>query len=248
MKNKQLQEYRTVLDEYTHRSSLIGTAFLIGDGLLYGAFLYGALMLDNVWLRLLCVIGAGTAISSLFVLGHDAVHGVLTASATLNRIYGRLAFLPSLHNYGLWVIAHNKIHHMEPNFKNKNSWSPLSKAEYDGMPLWRRLVERLYRSPAGLGIYYFIKRWWADKFFPTQRMVGQHAPHYWADFAMLLGYLLAFNTGLYVFGGWSGVLFGFVLPFVVWNYLIGFTVLMQHTHPTVPWFCDREQWSRLEGQ
>ena len=128
MKISPLQEYRGALEEFTERSDLTGTALLLGDWLLYGAFIVGTQLLDSTILRLLCSIGAGTAISSMFVLGHDAAHGVLTAKPALNRIYGRLAFLSSLHNYSLWVIAHNKMHHVEPNFKGRNSWSPLSKS------------------------------------------------------------------------------------------------------------------------
>ena len=131
MKNKRSQGYRNALEDFTYRSDLAATVLLVVDWLLYGALLVGALSLDSVWLRLLCALGAGTAISSLFVLGHDAAHGALAASSTVNRIYGRLAFLPSLHNYGLWVIVHNKMHHMEPNLKGRNSWSPLTKPEYD---------------------------------------------------------------------------------------------------------------------
>jgi omega-6 fatty acid desaturase (delta-12 desaturase) len=37
------------------------------------------------------------------------------------------------------------------------------------------------------------------------------------------------------------ILIGFVAPQVVWNWLIGFIVLQQHTHPQVPWYSERDR-------
>jgi omega-6 fatty acid desaturase (delta-12 desaturase) len=76
----------------------------------------------------------------------------------------------------------------------------------------------------------------------------QPAARYWADFVFLLAYIVIFNSALYAIDGWMAVFLGFVVPYITWNYLIGFTVLVQHTHPSVPWLSDEQQWSRLRGQ
>src|ERR1051325_1150050 len=47
----------------------------------------------------------------LFEVAHDACHGSYTPDPALNRWIGRLAFLPSLHVFGLWRFAHNHLHH-----------------------------------------------------------------------------------------------------------------------------------------
>jgi omega-6 fatty acid desaturase (delta-12 desaturase) len=158
-------------------------------------------------------------------------------------VLGRLALLPALHNFTLWRIVHNRMHHFELCVQGVNSWSPLSKEEFDRLPGWRRAMERLYRSPLGLGPYYFCERWLKDKFLPSARMRDTRPIQQWLDFA-----------GILVFLGMLGVIFwfaaealehlsygeawlwGFVVPFLVWNYLMGFTVYVQHTHPLVPWF------------
>ena len=90
------------------------------------------------------------------------------------RIVGRIAFLPSLHNFCLWQIAHNRLHHRFTNFKGLNSWSPLSKTEFDALPPWRKLTERFYRTLPGIGAYHLVERWWKDKLFPTLGVVGMH--------------------------------------------------------------------------
>lgn len=108
---------------------------------LYGiliALLALTLYVDNLWLRMLCAVSAGGSISVLFVIGHDAAHSCYSISKTLDAVLGRLALLPALHNFTLWRIVYNRMHHMELCVQGLNSWSPLSK-------------ERLYRSPLGLG-------------------------------------------------------------------------------------------------
>ena len=44
------------------------------------------------------------------------------------------------------------------------------------------------------------------------------------------------------------VLGGMVLPFLLWNWLSGFATFLQHTHPRITWYCDREEWSFFRGQ
>ena len=56
------------------------------------------------------------------VLGHDATHGSLVAAPLHNRVLARLLFLPALHNYTLWRIEHNRLHHRSPSVRGINSW------------------------------------------------------------------------------------------------------------------------------
>jgi hypothetical protein len=44
--------------------------------------------------------------SQLFVIGHDACHGSLTASRLLNALIGRMAFVPSAHSFSLRAYFH----------------------------------------------------------------------------------------------------------------------------------------------
>jgi omega-6 fatty acid desaturase (delta-12 desaturase) len=83
---------------------------------------------------------------------------------------------------------------------------------------------------------------------PAQRTV------FWADFILVAGFLLAFLAMLafagerWFDGAGSAILWGFLLPFAVWNAAMGFTVYAQHTHPKVAWFRDQRQWESLASQ
>ena len=46
----------------------------------------------------------------------------------------------------------------------------------------------------------------------------------------------------------QNLLYGFVIPYTVWNYLMGFTVYAQHTHPRAPWFRTEEAAREAAGQ
>ena len=62
----------------------------------------GACLFETWWAKLLMVIPASIAIARLFVIGDDACHGSYTKYDWLNKIVGRIAFLPSLACSHLW--------------------------------------------------------------------------------------------------------------------------------------------------
>src|SRR5690349_48752 len=153
MRAIEAKSLRAALAGYARPSIPLALALFVATLAVYGLALAGALALPSLALRILCSIAAGATIASLFVIGHDAAHGAFTPSR-------------ALHNYSLWQVQHNRLHHRLVNVKGFNSWSPLTKAEYDALPAWRRALERLYRGPLGFAPYYLRERWWRDKFFP----------------------------------------------------------------------------------
>jgi len=248
------RDLRLALAPYLSRSTPLAVALLLVNIAVYLAAVAGAVALDAWPAQLACAILAGSAISALFVIGHDAAHGAYTESRLANAVIGRVAFLPALHNYSLWQVQHNRLHHRLVNIKGFNSWSPLSKAEYDRLPPWRRRVQRLYRSPLGFAPYYLVERWWRDKFFPRRRNGAARHAIFWADFALLVGYLVGFVAFLALAGtalprsSATAVFWGFAVPFLVWNMLMGATTYMQHTHRRAPWFAELAEWRRVAGQ
>ena len=228
---------------YTETSNAASAAALAIDLCIYIGAVAVAVMAEPVWMRLAAVIVAGTATSTLFILGHDAAHKSLFTNRFANAFFARLVFLPCLHNYTLWVIQHNRIHHQSTNVRRLNSFSPLSVTEYRLLPRWRRLLEKLYRSAAGFGVYYLVERWWKDKFFPRNTTPRAKRRNAWWDFSLLCLWLVVLCIGLVGLTVIAGqplpalaIVWGFVLPFCVWNALMGLTAYLQHTNPRLPWF------------
>jgi acyl-lipid omega-6 desaturase (Delta-12 desaturase) len=152
--------------------------------------------------------------------------------------------MPGLFNYRLWVYDHHVLHHPKVNGKHRDSFTPLSKTEFDALPAQRRWRERLYRAPAGLGFgfYYIFERWLGVKLIPRSFMPERVRREAWPHFAFLVVYFGSFVTALAFAPTYSStgpvtaILLGFVLPYYVWMMLIGFTLYLQHTHPDVAWF------------
>lgn len=246
---------RAALRPYLARSNARALALSAITLAVYLAAVAGAVALAAWPAKLVCAVIAGAAIASLFVIGHDAAHGAFARGRRLNGWLGRIAFLPTLHNFSLWQVAHNRLHHVDVNVKGLNSWSPLTRAEFAALPRWRRALERFYRTPLGLGFYYLRERWWRDKFFPRRRHAVGARGVFVADFALLVAWLTAF-LGLLVYAGAAGlpggpvatVIWGFVVPFAVWNALMGGTIYVQHTSARVPWFRSRDEWERVRRQ
>lgn len=255
MQASSARDLRLALAPYLSRSTPLAVALFLANIAVYLAAVVGAVALDAWPAQLACAVVAGSAISALFVIGHDAAHGAYTKGRPANAVIGRIAFLPALHNYSLWQVQHNRLHHRLVNIKGFNSWSPLSKAEYDALPPWRRWVQRLYRGPLGFAPYYLIERWWRDKFFPRRRNDASRHAIFWADFALLIVYLVGFVALLALAGAarpqssaMAAVAWGFGVPFLVWNMLMGATTYMQHTHRRAPWFAEPPEWRRLARQ
>ncbi len=216
--------------------------------LLFSAALAGALLLDNLLLRLLAAVLAGLQIGSLSVVGHDCAHGSFFSKKRDNMIFARLSMLPSLHNVTLWRLQHNKWHHAAPNVKGYNSWSPLSLRDYEEAGAWRRGLERFYRSLPGMGAYYLVERWLSYKLLPGPSTPDRFRRAAWADFALVAGFFLLWTGLCFTASGWLGVLTGFVVPFAVWNLVMAVTVFLQHTHPEIPWFDSRDAYRAAAGQ
>jgi omega-6 fatty acid desaturase (delta-12 desaturase) len=243
MSNLNIKQLRSVVAKYTKPSTGLALTIFATDILVYITAIAGVIFLENIYARIACSLLAGLIISLLFVVAHDAAHDSFTNSRLLNRIIARICYIPFLNNYSLWLIAHNRMHHQHTNLKGENSWSPLSKQEYDALPAWRQKLERFYRSPAGICFNYMVERWWKNKFFPFKRIVGEYKAVYWMDFLFLIA-CLGIYLGVLVSAGNSFVhtnaveliVLGFVVPFVYASFIVGMSVYLQHTHESIPWF------------
>jgi len=224
------------------------------DWLVFGAAMASVLVVDSWWVRVFASLVAALWIARLFVIGHDACHGSYTPSKILNGWIGRIAFLPSLTPFSLWDVGHNLAHHGFTNLKGRDYvWTPYSPHEFARLPWIRRLLERIYRSGVGQGVYYMIEMWWKKLFFPNRKHVGHLRGSYMWDCMLVTGFAAAWIGGLILWAVYSGrplgslLVFGFAVPFFVWNCLMGFVIYVQHTHPRVAWYDRRDEWSANAG-
>src|SRR4051812_2341448 len=89
------------------RSVAAGLALFLGGVLGYGGSVVALLVVPGWPLGLVCAALAGCFLAMLLLVGHDGCHGSLTLRPWINKLLGRLAFLPCWHAYAVWEAAHN---------------------------------------------------------------------------------------------------------------------------------------------
>ena len=256
MDKSNIKKLRATIAEYTRPSTRTGLLIFVSDVLVYALAIAGVIFLENIYLRIICSILAGLQISLLFVVAHDAAHDSFTGNKRLNRYIARISFLPCFHNYSLWLIAHNRLHHQQTNLKGHNSWSPLSRDDFLAMPVWRQWVERFYRCPAGICFNYLVERWWKNKFFPYRQITGDKRKTALLDFTLVITWMILFVFMLIYAGSKLShtgpvelIILGFAIPVLYASFMIGSSVYMQHTHETIPWFrTEEEAWEKSKQE
>ena len=204
--------------------------------------------------RLMCSLALGPLIALLFRIAHDAGHESHFTDRILNRWTGRLSILPSYHPYSVWLHFHNGRHHAFTNLKSRDYiWVPLAKRDYEHLSVGGRALERTYRTVLGVGLYYLHGVWWKKMLFPSRAVVMKAKRDYMVDSIIVLAFFCA-QLSVLALGATSVADFAlrFVLaiglPFAVFCWLVGFASFLNHTHPQVPWFARRAEWSFYIGQ
>jgi omega-6 fatty acid desaturase (delta-12 desaturase) len=206
-----------------------------------------------LWLRLVCSLALGPLIALLFRIAHDAGHGSHFANVRLDRLVCRLSLLPSYHPHSVWLLLHNGRHHAFTNLRdNDYIWIPRSKQDYDRLTWFGRLRERSYRTTLGTGLYYLCAIS-AGMVLVRSSLVRKVKPVYVRDALIVAAFFLLQLMLLALDRPDAGAFMlrippAIVLPFLVFNWLVGFASFLNHTHPRVPWFSRREQWSFYRGQ
>jgi omega-6 fatty acid desaturase (delta-12 desaturase) len=239
---------RKVLRPFRAKADVFAVSLFIADCVMYAVCTAAAAA--HPWLLVRIVAGtcSGVLLAVLFVLGHDACHGSFTSQRRLNAIIGRIAFLPTLTPFSTWELSHNLTHHVYTNLKPRDYvWTPLTKGEYDALPARRKRLERIYRHPLGLALYYPVEIWWKRLIFPLPRYVQPLKAIYTADSLLCVGIFLLVLVVI-ARHGFLAVLFAMVWPFAIWIWLMSWALLAQHTHPDVPWFDDEREWRAAQAQ
>jgi len=231
-----------------------GMGLVARDVVVYFAVTVALFFAHAWWLVGLLWIVAGFAVAGMFVLGHDTAHGSLFASRRLNGVIGRLLMLPSLHLFDAWKLGHNHIHHRHTTKQGMDFvWHPVTPADFAEMNKRRRFMHRVEWSMLGAGAYYLRNIW-------LKRMVLFTPPAKWVrgirrDRALVGSVAAAATLGVLALGGlFSGNIVGaiwlvtklLIVPFLLFGWIIGWTVYVHHIDPRIAWL--RKGWTPVKAQ
>jgi acyl-lipid omega-6 desaturase (Delta-12 desaturase) len=245
-------DVRAMLREKSTRSDVRGIVVPLFDLAGYLLSVCGVLYFESLIVKLLCSIAIiPIMLSRLQVLGHDLAHKTLARSGWIQESFGRLVMLPTFHNFSIWVYLHNTAHHLHTNVRDKDYvWAPLTLAEYQALSCVRKWIYRVERSIWGPVLWLSTEHFLRRNFFPGARLLGgRKRLIYTVDTFLVifgaigLGFLavtLAQQIAAFTGGAAMSIpailLLVFVIPWIVFAWLFGWLVYIQHTGPDVPWY------------
>jgi acyl-lipid omega-6 desaturase (Delta-12 desaturase) len=222
--------------------AIFGASFLA-----YLACIVGAVLETSPGARIALAVAAGVVTANLAIIGHDAVHRSFTRVRWLNRAIGTLAFLPALHPFTRWEFHHNKVHHRyTAQIGVDNAYSPMTPEQYRAASPMRRAYYRFMRSLAGQLFFYMVDIWAPDMMLPKAEHRRNFSRAEWLDLTLVYAWPFALvfalaavahaATGTTIAAALPvATLYGFLIPFLVWNVFISFVTIVQHTGPRVRW-------------
>lgn len=243
LRSTKLSDIRSKLSKECYRQSLPAIfSYLIFDLCWYILSIAVIFMSDHVLVQLLGGLSAGLATSALFIWGHDAAHGSLFKNQKLAEVLGTFAMLPSFNIYRMWCYGHNKVHHGFTSLTQMDwIWRPWSPKEYLSQTRFRRWVYRCERAMLTCALHYILRVWW-------EKMIRFKVPQKKLEFMLAKSFVLIaliayFSLFYYAKHSLWATACAIVLPFIVFNYMIAFFVYLHHTHPEIPFFNKRDEWS-----
>jgi omega-6 fatty acid desaturase (delta-12 desaturase) len=241
------------IEPFAEKETVKAILLLAFDILIWLTLIAGTVFIENLLVKIILGNVAGFWIGRLFILGHDACHQSYTPHRELNKVLGRIAFLPSLTPYSLWEVGHNVVHHGQTNLKGFDFvWAPASLEEFQAMPVWRQNLERIYRSGWGIVVYYMLEIWWNKMYFPNSKNMPSTRKVFLKDNLLVSAFWILW-VGVLLYAAFATsqsflvlLICGFVIPFVFWNGMIGWVVYVHHTHPSVSWYDNKSEWLRAQ--
>lgn len=191
-----------------------------------------------LWIPLWILAGLGGW--GLHCIAHDCGHNSFSRFKRLNVVVGHLALLPLVYPFFAWKHAHN-LHHLHTNsLEMDTDWRPLSRAVYQRLSPWDRLVYKGTRSWAFWAgtINYWVVSGIRPSFFPKKSMRTQA----WLSSAFVATAIVVYLAVLGHFTGWVGILLYFILPWLATHAWFSATTLMHHTTDELP-FLASSDWS-----
>jgi len=249
--------------ESKRRTNLAGVLYPVADLALYYLCIFAIAHSRALWFQIL-ISGAILPIllSRLFVLGHDLTHKILAESKTINVFFGRWVFIPTLHTFSLWELYHNVYHHGFSNIRKKDyAWAPWSPEEYRQAPWIKKALYRLERTVLGHGVWTIAEHIVPRMLFPNAKYIDKPRGIYTLDSllvlaanagltagALALNRWFAYRNGIPPMPSWELVALVLVLPWLVFSWLFGWMIFIQHTGPEVPWYDAKTPLNYLDHQ
>ena len=186
----------------------------------------------------------GTAMTGLFVIGHDCGHRSFSNKNWINDLVGHTVFLPLFYPFYGWRIGHDYHHKHTNKLGVDNTWDPCVVDDYETFPFVVRWVyQRLRGRFWWLGSIFH----WAKKHFVWTNFEGKERKQVrFSALVVIIGAAIAFPIAFATLGVWGVVKF-WLLPWLVFHFWMSTFTIVHHTIPSIP-FRKEAEWNEAEAQ
>ncbi|KAG0616683.1 hypothetical protein M758_5G134100 [Ceratodon purpureus] len=205
---------------------------------------YAALAVAPWYLYPLVYAYLGTAMTGLFVVGHDCGHNSFSKNQLVNDIVGTVMFMPLMYPFEPWRIKHNTHHAHTNKLVIDTAWQPFRPYMYDRSKGFAKFAMEAAMGPlwwmASVGHWLF---WHFD--------LSKYRPQDVKKVKVSLGAVAAFGVfallPLLVMTGPLGFLKWWVVPWLGFHFWMSTFTLVHHTAPHIP-FKQAREWNAVDAQ
>ncbi len=224
--------------------------YLCRDLALFFLAAWAVLVVDQWALAIPLAILMGSALTGIFVVGHDCGHRSFSTNTRINDAVGEFATSLTLWPYQVWRLSHDIHHRHTQNIEKDVAWVPLTEAKFRRLSAWPSIIYCLTRGPL-----FFIGSMFFTYYLIKDALRGNKSRHFnqqqlpllrrslWIT--LILG--LAYVASTIALGGLYGFVFLFLLPQLVFHVHLSTYTLLHHTHPDSRFLADQE-WTFAKGQ
>ncbi|HAO09986.1 MAG TPA: fatty acid desaturase [Planktothrix sp. UBA8407] len=189
-------------------------------------------------------IFTGTALTGLFVIGHDCGHRAFADRRWVNDLVGHIAFLPLIYPFHSWRLGHNHHHKHTNKLTVDNAWEPWKIENYEAASPVVQVAYKLTRGRLWWSGSIFH---WAIVHFDWRKFEGKGREQVkFSSLFVIVCAAIAFPTMIFTLGIWGFVKF-WLMPWLVYHFWMSTFTLVHHTAPGIQ-FKEPQDWDEALAQ
>lgn len=205
-------------------------AVLLGDILLIGFLMFLIVQGGSWYLALPLALLMGTAMTGLFVLGHDAGHRSFSYSEGVNNFFGHLATTPLLWPFHVWRLSHDVHHKWTHHVEKEIAWKPFTLSGYQKLP-W--IVQAVYKLTRRSMFF------WASIFFQCSYIYDGIKGRFFASedlskvrfsLRLTLVFAIVYIGATFWIAGFYGFVWLFLVPQLTYHFWLSTFTFFHHTN------------------
>ncbi|MBE7381734.1 MAG: fatty acid desaturase [Leptolyngbya sp. SIO1E4] len=205
---------------------------------------YGMIAISPWFLLPVAWFFTGTAVTGLFVIGHDCGHRSFAKQRWVNDWVGHVMMMPLIYPFHSWRLLHDH-HHVNTNKLHvDNAWEPWTVENFKAAPLWLQFFYRGFRGP-----FWWVASiaHWANLHFNLNNFAVRDRKNVKISIAVVAIFAaIAFPTLYATIGLWGIVKF-WLMPWLGYHFWMSTFTLVHHTIPEIQ-FHPEPEWAAVPAQ